>query len=74
VVGPSAEGGRGLALLDGLIGLHGGTRGAASDETGHGKTVCVTIWLADGPAGDAERWMVSNGDAAQLFPCCLAQV
>jgi signal transduction histidine kinase len=45
------ESGRGLALLDGLIGLHGGRRGVANDGSGHGKTVYVVIGLAAGPVG-----------------------
>jgi anti-sigma regulatory factor (Ser/Thr protein kinase) len=45
------ESGRGLALLDGLIGPHGGRRGVANDRTGHGKTVYVAIPLAADPAG-----------------------
>jgi anti-sigma regulatory factor (Ser/Thr protein kinase) len=45
------ESGRGLALLDGLIGLHGGRRGVAYDSTGRGKTVYVMICLATDPAG-----------------------
>jgi len=45
------ESGRGLALIDGLIGLHGGTRAVADDSTGHGKTVYVVICLAADPAG-----------------------
>jgi signal transduction histidine kinase len=45
------ESGRGLALLDGLIGLHGGRRGVAEDSTGHRKTVYVVICLAADPAG-----------------------
>ena len=40
------ESGRGLALVDGLIGLHGGTRGVTNDNTGDGKTVYVVIYLA----------------------------
>jgi anti-sigma regulatory factor (Ser/Thr protein kinase) len=48
---PDDESGRGLALLDGLIGLHGGRRGAANDITGHGKTVYVMICLSADPAG-----------------------
>jgi signal transduction histidine kinase len=39
------ESGRGLALVDGLIGLHGGKRGFVIDRTGDGKTVYVTICL-----------------------------
>jgi anti-sigma regulatory factor (Ser/Thr protein kinase) len=45
------ESGRGLALLDDLIGLHGGTRAVANDSAGPGKTVYVTVRLAAGPAG-----------------------
>jgi|SRR5215467_6239386 len=45
------ESGRGLALLDGLIGLYGGRRGTMNDGRGHGKTVYVVIHLAAGPAG-----------------------
>jgi signal transduction histidine kinase len=45
------ESGRGLVLLDGLIGPHGGSRGVASDGAGHGKTVYVVIRLAAGPGG-----------------------
>jgi len=48
---PDDESGRGLALLDGLIELHGGRRGVANDITGHGKTVYVTICLSADPAG-----------------------
>jgi anti-sigma regulatory factor (Ser/Thr protein kinase) len=44
------ESGRGLALLDGLIGLHGGSRGVAHDSTGRRKTVYVMICLAADPA------------------------
>ena len=40
------ESGRGLALLDGLIGLHGGTRGVTNDNTGDGKTVYVVVDLS----------------------------
>src|SRR5260370_1078568 len=43
------EAGRGLALLDGLIGLHGGQRGITEDGTGPGKTVHVVICLASDP-------------------------
>lgn len=45
-VGAGEESGRGLALLDGLIGLHGGRQGTTSDRAGHGKTVYVVIGLA----------------------------
>ena len=45
------ESGRGLALLDGLIGLYGGKRGVANDGAGHGKTVYVVVCLTAGPAG-----------------------
>jgi anti-sigma regulatory factor (Ser/Thr protein kinase) len=43
------ESGRGLALLDGLIGLHGGSRGVTHDGTGRRKTVYVMICLAADP-------------------------
>ncbi len=43
------ESGRGLALLDDLIGLRGGTRAVANDSAGPGKTVHVTVRLAAGP-------------------------
>lgn len=45
------ESGRGLAVLDGLIGLHGGRRGVATDRTGRGKTVYVMICLVADLAG-----------------------
>jgi anti-sigma regulatory factor (Ser/Thr protein kinase) len=45
------EAGRGLALLDGLIGLYGGRRGAAKDRAGRRKSVYVMICLAAEPAG-----------------------
>jgi anti-sigma regulatory factor (Ser/Thr protein kinase) len=44
------ESGRGLALLDSLIGLHGGCRGVTHDGTGRRKTVYVMICLAAEPA------------------------
>jgi hypothetical protein len=40
------EQGRGLELLDGLIGLHGGARGVVDDSDGPGKTVYVAVSLA----------------------------
>jgi signal transduction histidine kinase len=39
------EGGRGLALIDGLIAPHGGTRRVTENRNGPGKTVSVTISL-----------------------------
>jgi anti-sigma regulatory factor (Ser/Thr protein kinase) len=45
------ESGRGLALLDALIGLHGGCRGVTHDGTGRRKAVYVMICLAADPAG-----------------------
>jgi signal transduction histidine kinase len=45
------ESGRGLALLDGLIGLHGGSRGIRNDLAGDGKAVYVVIRLPADPAG-----------------------
>jgi anti-sigma regulatory factor (Ser/Thr protein kinase) len=49
------QSGRGLALLDDLIGLCGGTRAVAKDSAGPGKTVQVTVRLAAGgsPVTDA---------------------
>ncbi len=43
------EQGRGLELLDGLIGLHGGARGVVDDSDGPGKTVYVAVSLAVTP-------------------------
>jgi anti-sigma regulatory factor (Ser/Thr protein kinase) len=48
---PADESGRGLALLDGLIAVNGGSRGTAEDNTGPGKTVYVVIRLTPYPAG-----------------------
>jgi signal transduction histidine kinase len=45
------ERGRGLGLVDGLIELHGGTRGVVSDSDCPGKTVYVTLPLACDPEG-----------------------
>jgi len=39
------EAGRGLGLVDGLIGLYGGMRSDTADSTGPGKTVHVTLPL-----------------------------
>jgi len=47
------ESGRGLALLDELIGLHGGCRGVTHDGSGRRKTVYVVICLAPDQAGPA---------------------
>jgi signal transduction histidine kinase len=47
-----SEAGRGLALLDALIGMHDGKRGVADDRTGRGKTVFAVICLTARPAGD----------------------
>lgn len=43
--GSGDECGRGLALLDALIELHGGERGVISDPAGPGKTVYVVLHL-----------------------------
>lgn len=40
------ESGRGLAVIDGLIELYGGSLTVADDGVGVGKTVCVAICLA----------------------------
>jgi anti-sigma regulatory factor (Ser/Thr protein kinase) len=45
------EDGRGLVLLDGLLGLHGGVRGVTDDHDGFGKTVYVVIPLGAGLEG-----------------------
>jgi anti-sigma regulatory factor (Ser/Thr protein kinase) len=37
------EAGRGLALIDGLIGLYGGEFGTTADSSGPGKSVHVTV-------------------------------
>jgi signal transduction histidine kinase len=51
---PSAEAehGRGLALIDALIALHGGTAGVVDDAEGPGKTVYVAVSASsdDSPA------------------------
>jgi anti-sigma regulatory factor (Ser/Thr protein kinase) len=44
------EQGRGLELLDGLIGLQGGARGVVFDSDAPGKTVYVAVSLAVTPA------------------------
>lgn len=48
--GAEDESGRGLALVDGLAGLHGGVRGVAEDADGLGKTVYVVMCLPGGVA------------------------
>lgn len=48
---PDDESGRGLALLDGLIAVYGGTRGITDDGAGCGKTVYVVLTLEITPAG-----------------------
>jgi anti-sigma regulatory factor (Ser/Thr protein kinase) len=63
------ESGRGLALLDGLIGLHGGCRGVTHDGTGRRKTVYVMICLANAPAdpvpgGSGRSLPLCNGKAS----------
>jgi anti-sigma regulatory factor (Ser/Thr protein kinase) len=39
--------GRGLTVIYGLLDLHGGSFGVVDDDTGDGKTVCVSICLLD---------------------------
>jgi anti-sigma regulatory factor (Ser/Thr protein kinase) len=41
--GTADEGGRGLEVIDGLIGMHYGHRGCTDDDTGPGKTVYVVM-------------------------------
>jgi hypothetical protein len=48
------ESGRGLAVLDGLLGEQGGMRGVREDRDGPGKTVYVTITIAAALAGAGE--------------------
>jgi anti-sigma regulatory factor (Ser/Thr protein kinase) len=43
--GGGDEAGRGLELVDGLIGLHGGERGVIGDAAGPGKTVYAVLSL-----------------------------
>ena len=57
---PDDDSGRGLALLDGLIRLHGGRREVANDTTGHGKTVYVMICLAADPGRDPGDGRISR--------------
>jgi signal transduction histidine kinase len=45
------ESGRGLAVLDHLLGEHGGVRGIREDRDGPGKTVYVIITIAADLAG-----------------------
>lgn len=49
--GSGDECGRGLALLDALIELHGGERGVINDPGGPGKTVYIALWLQTTLAG-----------------------
>lgn len=51
VATPDDERGRGLELIDGLIGLYGGERGVTEDGHGQGKTVYVVLALQSGQAG-----------------------
>jgi anti-sigma regulatory factor (Ser/Thr protein kinase) len=50
------ESGRGLALLDGLIGLHGGCRGVTHDGTGRHKTVYVMITIIEPHRAASRSW------------------
>jgi anti-sigma regulatory factor (Ser/Thr protein kinase) len=47
-VATEAESGRGLALIDGLLELHGGSLTVTDDGAGDGKTVTAAISLAGG--------------------------
>ena len=49
--GTGDEGGRGLEVIDGLIGMHYGHRGCTDDGTGPGKTVYVVMSLIANEAG-----------------------
>jgi anti-sigma regulatory factor (Ser/Thr protein kinase) len=63
--GADDESGRGLALLDGLIGLHGGSRGVAYDGIGHRKIVYVIICLA---ADSADPVTGASATCAPIAP------
>ena len=67
---PDDESGRGLAVLDGLIGLHGGRRGVADDIAGHGKTVYVVICLPGELSWPARRphGVPGRGRTGALLP------
>lgn len=47
---PDDIGGRGLALIDGLIKAHGGVWGVVEDASGPGKAVFAAIWIPPSPA------------------------
>ena len=48
---PEAEHGRGLALIDALIALHGGTAGVVDDPDSPGKTVYVAVPVTGSDGG-----------------------
>lgn len=57
------EYGRGLVLVDGLLGIHGGRRGIREDQDGPGKTVYVVLALGEGAgpqAAPAGLWDADN--------------
>src|SRR4051794_22499418 len=43
--GTADEGGRGLEVIDGLLGMYDGHRGCTDDDTGPGKTVYIVMSL-----------------------------
>jgi len=49
--GAGDESGRGLEVIDGLIGMYDGQRGCTDDDTGPGKTVYVVLRLIANAAG-----------------------
>lgn len=49
--GTGDEGGRGLAVIDGLISMYDGQRGYVDDDTGPGKTVFVMMQLITAAPG-----------------------
>ena len=45
------EGGRGLEVIDGLIGMYAGQRGCIDDDAGQGKTVYIVMRLIANAGG-----------------------
>lgn len=65
---------RGLAVIDGLIELYGGTWGVTDDDAGDGKIVYVSICVEGGPPGSPAVDRRSHGFAGARrgrCACCL---